>query len=321
MKEINIPKVIDQVFSVSKFKDLVHKIEKSLSAVLFIVRTAYRYFSITMSAETTASLAYYSLFSIFPLALILIAASSIWLEAQIAQQRVIQYLAEIFPVSQDMLYNVIKEVIQRRGTFTLISAGSLLWSSSGFFNLLVRNINRPWIGMKPRHFVKTRLQALSIILVLGSLFLISILFTTGLEMFNKLELPLWQEFRQQTRIISLTSSILPLFLRLALVWSLYYWVPNTQVPRSSALIGAVFVTISWRLLTNTFTWYLNSGFAHYDLIYGSLGRTISLMLGFYFGNYILLFGNHLSAAIARHQNQDNITRPSLVNFDYEDQHI
>jgi membrane protein len=296
---------------------LITKVEKFFSACLYILRTSYKYFSITMSAETTASLAYYSLFSIFPLALLLISASSLWLGAQTAQQRVIEYLSEIFPVSQEMLFTVIKEVIQRRGAFTFISTTSLIWSSSGFFNLLVRNINRPWLGMKPRHFVRTRLQALSIILVLGLLFLVSILFTTGMEMVNKLNLPLWQEFRRQNYLRSFTSDFLPMLLRLVMVWSLYYWVPNTQVPRTSALVGAVFVTITWRMLTDAFTWYLNSGFAHYDLIYGSLGRTITLMLAFYFGNYILLFGNHLSAAIARHKNQENISRAGMVNFDYE----
>lgn len=77
--------------------------------------------------------------------------------------------------------------------------------------------------------------------------------------------------------------------------------------------------MSWWLLNNAFTWYLNSGFAHYDLVYGSLGRTITLMLWFYFGNYILVFGNHLSAAIARLTRKDNITRSSMVNFDEDDE--
>jgi len=314
MRKIDARPKLGQIFNLNM---LITKVEKFFSACLYILRTSYKYFSITMSAETTASLAYYSLFSIFPLALLLISASSLWLGAQTAQQRVIEYLSEIFPVSQEMLFTVIKEVIQRRGAFTFISTTSLIWSSSGFFNLLVRNINRPWLGMKPRHFVRTRLQALSIILVLGLLFLVSILFTTGMEMVNKLNLPLWQEFRRQNYLRSFTSDFLPMLLRLVMVWSLYYWVPNTQVPRTSALVGAVFVTITWRMLTDAFTWYLNSGFAHYDLIYGSLGRTITLMLAFYFGNYILLFGNHLSAAIARHKNQENISRAGMVNFDYE----
>lgn len=316
MKSLN---AIKTAHILSTLEDAYRLTKKGLGSLFLVLRTAYRSFNITMSGETTASLAYYSLFSIFPLALLLIAVASNWLTAQTAQQRVIEYISEIIPISQDLIFNVIKEVVHRRGAFTLISLGSLVWSSSGFFNLLVRNINRPWIGMKPRHFVKTRLQALSIVLVLGSLFLVSILSTTGFEMLNKINFPLWREFLAQTTLRSFLTQFLPQIVRLALLWSLYYWVPNTQVPRLSALAGAVFVSVSWWLLNNAFTWYLNSGFAHYDLVYGSLGRTITLMLWFYFGNYILVFGNHLSAAIARLTRKDNITRSSMVNFDEDDE--
>ena len=51
-----------------------------------------------------------------------------------------------------------------------------------------------------------------------------------------------------------------------------------------------------------FSWYLSSGLAVYDLIYGSLGAVVALMFWGYLGSYIILLGAHLSAAVARRGN-------------------
>jgi membrane protein len=66
-----------------------------------------------------------------------------------------------------------------------------------------------------------------------------------------------------------------------------------------AFWGALVATLAGEIATRGFTWYLSSGIVQYELVYGSLGAIVALMLWIYIGGWIVLFGAHLSAAVAR----------------------
>ena len=105
------------------------------------------------------------------------------------------------------------------------------------------------------------------------------------------ETPLWTTF--------LGSA--PRLLVFFALWGLYRWMPNTKVRWSEAFWGALVATPAGEIATDGFSWYLSSGIVHYELVYGSLGTVVALMLWIYIGFTITLFGAHLSAAVARHK--------------------
>jgi membrane protein len=82
---------------------------------------------------------------------------------------------------------------------------------------------------------------------------------------------------------------------------MYRWVPNTRVKWSEAFWGALVATPAGEIATDAFSWYLSTGIVRYELVYGSLGTVVVLMLRIYIGALITLFGAHLSAAVARHR--------------------
>jgi membrane protein len=57
--------------------------------------------------------------------------------------------------------------------------------------------------------------------------------------------------------------------------------------------------LAWEIAASAFTWFLSSGLASYQLVYGSLGTVVALMVWIYVGSSIILFGAHLSAAITQ----------------------
>lgn len=264
-----------------------------------IIKQALHSYTRSSALEATAGLAYYSMFSIFPLALLLVVAGSSWFKEDIARQQAIQFVTELFPISQNLTEQLIQSILQSRGAMTIVSSVGLLWATSGYFNLLVRNINRAWPGIRTRHFVRTRLEALLIVVVLGVLFLLSMLATSTFELLGKLHLPFWQEIFYQGSTRTVLSYSIPLLLRMGVLWGLYFWIPKTAVDRKAAFMSALIVTILWRTVTTFFTWYLSSGFIAYDVIYGSLSTTIVSMFWLYLSNYTLLFGAHLCVAIAQ----------------------
>jgi membrane protein len=89
----------------------------------------------------------------------------------------------------------------------------------------------------------------------------------------------------------------PWLLTFLLILALYRWVPNTRVRTFEAFWGALPAAVATQATTAGFTWYLSSGLASYQFVYGPLGAVVALMVWIYLNSLIILFGAHLSAAI------------------------
>jgi membrane protein len=79
---------------------------------------------------------------------------------------------------------------------------------------------------------------------------------------------------------------------------MFQWFPKANVRPNEALWGALTVTLFSELITFMMNWYLTSQWVRYELIYGSLGRIIAFLLWIYFSSFAILFGAHISSAVA-----------------------
>ena len=276
------------------------RMDHSAGGVLEVVVDAARRFNDVRAAQATASIAYYAVFSLFPLLLVLIAAGSFVLESEQVQEQVLDFAAEVFPVSQPLIAKNIQSLLELRGTASVVALVGLLWSATGVLTVLAYNINRAWPEARPRNFVKSRLVALGMFVGLVVLLALSSIASTVLDVLSRFRVPLWggQAINETPLWAALSSVVLRLFAFLALV-GLYRWVPNTTVRWREAFWGALVATLAGQIATKAFTWYLSSGFVHYELVYGSLAAIVALMLWIYVNGLIVLFGAHLSAAVAR----------------------
>ncbi len=262
-----------------------------------IIETTQRCLKMEIS-EAAAALAYYTLFSLFPLTLFLISISSPVLNNEQVNAQILLYTNDFLPpLPQKLLVEDLSNLLALRNQMSLVSIISLLWSASTVFTILAQNINQAW-DAPARNFLRQRLLAFAMIGSLTILLIASLLFTTILSLLSKLEIPLGGEILKdaalQVLLLPTLTSWLFLFISFLL---LYRWVPNTNVRWSDAAWGALVATIGWELLKGAFTWYLTSGLAKYELIYGSLGTMVVFMLWVYLSNLIMLIGANLSATI------------------------
>jgi membrane protein len=93
------------------------------------------------------------------------------------------------------------------------------------------------------------------------------------------------------------SSLIPWVASFVLFLALYRWVPNTSVTWRAAFLGALLASIAWQIATEGFSWYLGSGFARYEAIYGSLGGIVAVLVWVYRSNILAIFGAHIAAAV------------------------
>ncbi len=248
--------------------------------------------------DAAASIAYYALFSIFPLLLFVVIAGSYFFEDFFSQQKLLSFALRFLPVSVDFIQKNINTVLDKRGTVSIVAAVSLLWSGMGVFNALVVNINRAWKDSDNLSFLKTRLVALGIISGLGILLGLSLAVTAAVELIPKLNVPIFGSISiYDTLLWQVLSWLLPVLSRLILFTSLYRWIPSKSVKLRAAFSGAIFSAIAWELITGGFTWYLSSGLARYEWIYGSLGTVIALLFWVYLSSLATLFGAYLTAVI------------------------
>jgi membrane protein len=280
---------------------LYHQVNESLNGIPEIIKNAMRNFTESRSAEAAASIAYYAFFSMFPLLLVLITIGTYLIQDPRIVQQIIDWSVEAIPVSPDIIVRNIETVLEQRGTVGLVGLIGLLWSGTNVFSILSLNINRSFPGTTRRSFIQHRISGLIMVAVLTALFFLSFLLRAILSLLPVIMVPLIGEINlRASPIWTVITGFAPFLIMFFVFFFLYRLIPRTNVRWSHVFWGALVAASGWEILTSGFTWYLGSGLAQYELVYGSLGAVVALMFYIYWSGWILLFGAHLSAAIKQH---------------------
>ncbi len=274
------------------------KANRASRGVLEILRVCLKHFNRARGTEAAASLSYYALFSLFPLVLVMISVVGFLIRSQDAYQTVFRFIYEVIPVSQSLIERNLNIILARRATLGLIGLVGALWSASGFFTTLVRNINRAWQGIKPRDLIRTRLMALAMIGVTILLLALSLAPAAISDLVRWINEHLPVNIRlEDTAVWPLLTVLMPAGFTYLLFIALYRWIPNTNVHWKACLWGALWSSLAWELTKYGFGIYISNRMADYELVYGSLATVLGLMLYIFLCSNIILLGAHLTATI------------------------
>ncbi|MGC9514378.1 YihY/virulence factor BrkB family protein [Methanocrinis sp.] len=275
-------------------------------------------FNEARASEAAAAIAYYALFSLFPLLIILVVVSSSLLQSQDVKDQILNMVGEVLPPgeelarenmqrllelggllpAQEILKENVQQVLDLRIPVGIGAAFGLLWASTSVFTALARNINRAWQGRSQRNFLKWRLIGLAMTgSLLTGLLILSLVFSSLLGLISQFQgggFPL-----SEIWYLKLLSNLIPILLVFLTATVLYLWAPDDEVRWPEAGWGALVATSCWAVSKVGFSWYIESGLARHQLVYGSLGTVVVLMLWVYLSGMIILYGAHLSAAIGR----------------------
>ncbi len=270
-----------------------------LKVVWEVVEYLWQRISETRVLEAAAAIAYYAIFSFFPLILFIIAFNSSFLQSAEVQEQILKFVQDNLPGSEDLVKGNIRHLIHSSGTVGIAGTVVLLWAATLVFAGFSQNINLAWTNSKTRHFLMERLVGLMMISVIIVFLIISLIFNTVsdiLPMFfpKFLETYLPEVSRFQKMLID----YLPIGLMLSLFVILYKYVPNVIVRWREALVGAIFSASALQFTKAGFIYYLSLGTGNYRLIYGSLGAVVAFMLWIYLSSCIILIGSHVSATVA-----------------------
>jgi membrane protein len=275
-------------------------VDRKLFGVPSIIFDSIQHFIRSRGPEAAASMAYYVIFSLFPLLLAIIAIAGFFLESTRVQVQVLNLVELILPVGRSLVVDIIQEVLDARGASGLIGAIGLVWAASGAFNTLFRNVNRAWRRAEPLSALKGRLFAMTMIILLVFLMVLIRYLSAMINLLPQLSHLLGENGALYDSFLwILISNLIPLVLTFLIFLAIYRWIPNTKVRWSEAFWGALLVALALELTTVIFSWFLGTGLVQYQLVYGSLGALIALMFWIYLNSMVIFYGAHLTAAIAR----------------------
>jgi len=295
----------------TRLTDIYDKANRRTGGVLGVIRQTVESFIKAQGDEAAASIAYYTVFSIIPLLLLLTSLLGFVLNNSAALEHVLNLVTGIFPYARQPLENLLATMVENRTSTGLIGLIALVFGASGVFLGLTRNINRAWAGARPRNLVLSYLLSLGIIGVIAISLIGWVIMTTLANSVIQRNLLGLQDiaFFQSTTWV-LVSYLVWVFVFI-LFLCLYRWVPNTIVKWSEAFWGALVVTLALLIVSKVFTWFLGSGFSTYETLYGALGTGLAILTWVYISSIIILLGAHLSAAVAHFKQSGDVQEPNV----------
>lgn len=244
----------------------------------------------------SAAMAYYFFFTLFPLALALIAIGSLFFRSDRAQAQVIDVIVRAIPVSRELVTDIIRQVVVQAGAIGVVATLGFVYGASGLFGLLLAVVNRVWECPAARPSYIQRLLAVGLVLAFAVVVFLVSLATTAFEALAGMRtasLPAEQAAALYNAISILGSLLVVAILFLILFWQL----PATRVHFADAWPAALATAVVWEAARELYAWYL-SRFTNYTLVYGSLAAIIGLLAWFYLTGFIILLGVELSAQTA-----------------------
>jgi len=251
-----------------------------------------------------AQLAYYWIFSIFPL-LIFLTSLLAFLPMRGNLNQWVRMLGKVLPSdAYSLLNNTFQQIVgQQRGDLLSFSILVTLWASSSGMEAIISALNRAYDSAPARPWIRQRLLAISLTLGLAA-FIISALALIFFGENISGHLAEYFGFSDTFNTIWAVAQW-PIIIGLVLlgVEVVYYFAPN--VSRGSngkrwELLspGGIFAVALWLLISFGLRFYL-SRFGNFNATYGALAGVMVLMLWLYLTGVAILVGGEINSVLKR----------------------
>jgi len=309
-----------QASGIRRIKQTWSRLKDSSLARNPLVSLAWRVFKEMGDDDAThlaAGVAYYAIFSLFPLLLGLLAIAGQVLSSETLARSFLSYVTGYLPGSEDLVAQNVSGIVQFRGVLGLGAVVGLLWSASAVFGAISRSVNRAWDVPNDRPFYIAKPLQIGMAFVVGIIFLISTSATSVIEVLSDpsrdLGIP-GQDFLPELGLALGLANValraLPWGLDLILFLLIYRYVPNCKTYWRYIWPGALVAAVLFEVAKGLFIWYLDN-LASYRQVYGPLTSVMILLLWTYLSSLILILGAEISSEYGRMRR--GLERGTLIN--------
>ena len=247
--------------------------------------------------QRAAALAYYLLLSLFPMLVLFVTVGSVFGERVAITRALVRSIENYSPLTRRQelaATDALRGLLEARGTISLAAAVLLSFGGSAFLRALIRTTNRIW-NSTPYSWWRLPLKSLSLLGITSSAIVVGILLPAAARLARR---PLTADFGFPEWAFALLFKVIPwlvLFYGLVMIYKL---APSRPTRLSELWIGALAATALIWIGEELFFVYATH-VARFNLLYGSLGVVVALLLWIYFSSCVCLLGVCFCAARAQ----------------------
>lgn len=264
-------------------------------------------FSDDNALKLSASLSYYTIFSIGPLLLVIISLSGMFLKKETVEGRLYEEMdALLGPEAALQIQNIISSAQGTHATTAgaIIGFAILFLGATGVFTEMQSSINFIWsVRAKPKRgwlqYIINRLISFSLVVGLGFLLLVSLVMNALLTLLNKNLAERFAGYNAEYFNFVNTAIIMAVITLLFAV--IYKVLPDAIISWRDAWIGSFFTAGLFLAGKSLIGYYL--GRANLGITYGTAASIIIILTWIYYSSVILYFGAEFTKVYALHSGE------------------
>jgi membrane protein len=273
--------------------------------------------------DLSAIVAYYSIFSLPALLIIVVTIAGMVLGQEAVQNQISGQIGGMIggDAAKDIQTMIANSHQKSNGTIALVvGVATLLFGATGVFIALQKSLNRVWeVKQDPKKsgisaLIKTRALSFGIIMAIGFLLLISLALTAGLTALSD-----WVAARMPEiflYIFYVINFIVTLGIITLLFALLFRFLPDVRIEWRTVWVGAAITALLF--VIGKFALALYFGKAEPGSTYGAAGSVILILLWVSYSCLILFFGAEFTQVYAKRYGHSIEPNKNAIRIDDDD---
>ncbi len=252
--------------------------------------------------QLSAAIAYRVLFSLVPLATVLVSIAGLLLQDEQRRADLTAYLLDAFPLAEEAGIDIeqyLTEIPTSASIAGLVSIAILVWAASGMMGAIRIGVTTAIDGRAGRPYLRSKLLDLVLVFALGAMLVGSF----GLSIVTNAVTQWSGGVADELTPVGLGRGgalgvIVPLLLTFSVCVLSYRYLPVSRPTWRQVVVPAVLAALASEVVKVGFSFYLGT-VATYDVVYGSLGSLFAFLFVVYLEASVLLLGAELTSVWLR----------------------
>ncbi len=263
-----------------------------------------------------AALAYYTVFSIAPLMVLVIMLVGLVFGESAAQGELVQQLEQVVgPEAAQVIETAIANLREDQSGGTvqfIVSIGFVAFGAMNVFLQIQDSLNKIW-HVKPKpmqnllRFLRKRLLTFAMVLIVAFLLVVSFISNTVMGTLVNVLSEALPDFFPIWRILSFSISLVMLTMLFAAIYTL---LPDAKVAWKDALVGATLTTVLF--VTGQFLFGQVLSRTEFGSAYGIAGSFVILITWIYYAAHIFFLGAEFTEVYAERLGTPIVPEPHAV---------
>ncbi len=274
----------------------------TVTGIWSILADAVKNYKKNGDVNQAAAMAFYSILSTIPLFILtIIVAGYFFSSYPNVSESIIDAIREFNPYFSEKLLAQLGQVYRKKHLLGWAGLLGLVGLSSMIFNSMETALNIIFRSRKKRNYFVSKLLAFSMIpagWIIGSISLV-ISYVASMLVKQSVEIAEGLNISLGAMSGALLRYAVPYLITVIFFYFVYRIIPADKIRSAVALAGSALFALLMEIAKQLFTWYI-ANYTRYNIIFGSLGTIVILVIWAFYVALIFLFCAELMSSYQRH---------------------